>query len=438
MQNLRTVLTTAMLICLGAGPAAGPAEAQTATIKVSATSAAASEGDRLIFEIGGNWDYNAEIEFRTVDGTATSDADYRGDSGSVCHNPEDDQGNEREYCENGGQKAPCEAAAVHYTDDQVESDETYYMEAWVTRYETGATDANGMPVWRECPSGCGRARVTATIIDNTEEEEPEAEGRVSFTADTASVDEGKSISLTVKFTPKPDTTHGAASVDWTTTDDTATAGRDYNHASDTVRFSACSISCSEQTRTIRVSTRQDEVREPDERFTVNLSNPNNAEMLLHDSQWVLVTIRDDEENGLPRVELIARKTRVEAGGGVELVAEAVDDEGPVESYEWSGAGDFSKVPGAENADWKRIWTAPRPHTPDESARDVGRRAGQRVHAVGLQRRLLLRASRLRLGKLTPPRKPEPPPTAAPEGSRASAETLGRESLQQPEVDEAER
>ena len=35
----------------------------------------------------------------------------------------------------------------------------------------------------------------------------------------------------------------------------------------------------------------------------------------------------------------------------------------------------------------------------ECARDVGRREVQRVHAVGLQRRLLLRATRVRMGQL---------------------------------------
>ena len=37
--------------------------------------------------------------------------------------------------------------------------------------------------------------------------------------------------------------------------------------------------------------------------------------------------------------------------------------------------------------------------PDESARDVRRREVQRVHAMGLQRRLLLRATRVRMGQL---------------------------------------
>ena len=185
----------------------------------------------------------------------------------------------------------------------MEEDETYTVEAWVSRYETGETDANGEPVMQECPSGCGRARATGTIID-LNEPEPLSPGVVGIAPETASVAEGGSISLTVTFTPPDDDgAHEAASVDWRTEDNDAVAGRDYQRGSGTFRFPACSGDCSVQTRTIQVATMQDDVQEEDERFSVWLSNPSNAWLANRYNTWSLITIADDDENRPPSVSL---------------------------------------------------------------------------------------------------------------------------------------
>ena len=354
MRHLTTALAAMMTIALGAAPA----EAQRATI--SPTSASGTEAENLEFEIDGIWRYNAVIQFRVISGTATEGPDFRGDSGTYCHTGE----SAAETCAGGYQPTPRGAFVLHWPDDEIEGDETYTVEAWVARYETGETDANGEPVMRECPTGCGRARATGTIVD-LNEPEPLRPGTVSLTTETATVAEGSAISLTVKFTP-PDVNgaHEAASVDWTTVDDDAIAGRDYNKASGAFTFPACSGSCSEHTRTIRVSTLQDEVQEDDEQFLVELLNPANAELANRYYEWTLITIEDDDENRPPSVRLsrvcnsaspCPNINRIESGGRLYLAAAASDQDGTVESYEWNGLGRFSGR-GADVG-----WTAPRPH-----------------------------------------------------------------------------
>ena len=358
MKDLRTALITAMLMALGAGPA----EAQRATISASPTSA--TEVENVEVKVSATWAYDVEVEYFAEDISATEGSDYDLGTWTACIEgtnttdaPSDD------YCEFGGAARNREATNIvaHFRDDLLEGNETYRLVARVLRWETGRLDSDGLPEVRECSGTCGRATTTVTIIDSNVEEEPEAEGRVSFTTETASVEEGDSIELSIKFTPQAGTSHRAASVAWATEDQQEAAeGIDYTGASGTVNFSECSSSCEAQTRSIRIRTIEDEAREADEGFLVRLSNPRNATIERADSQWVRITIEDDEENGPPRVELTARKTRVEAGGEVELVADAVDDEGPIESYEWSGAGRFRAK--SSQGRWETTWTAPRPHT----------------------------------------------------------------------------
>ena len=355
MRYLTTALAAMMTIALGAAPA----DAQRATI--SPTGASGTEGERLEFEIGGVWPYNAEIQFDVFSGTATEGPDFRGDSGTYCHTGE----RAAETCAGGYQPTPNVALVNHWPDDEIEGDETYTVEAWVSRYETGETDANGEPVMQECPTGCGRARATGTITD-LNEPEPLSPGIVGLATETASVAEGSAISLTVSFTPPDDDgAHEAASVDWRTEDDDAVGGRDYHRGSGTFRFPACSGDCSVQTRTIQVSTIQDEVQEEDERFTVWLSNPSNAWLANRYNTWTLITIEDDDENRPPRVRLsricnsaspCPNKNRIESGGRTNFSAAASDQDGTVESYKWNGLGGFSNT----SEDDVR-WTAPQPH-----------------------------------------------------------------------------
>ena len=314
------------------------------------------------FTIESTWRNAAEIEYRVVGRTADEGDDFSRESGEACHLPNPNTTEPEHYCDNGAQRTPYRVWVFHYSDDAAnEGDETYTVEAWITRYATGPPDPRP-----SSPNGANARADAPRASDGNHHRQHRAGGTRDDKRPRELHDgdrvrgRGGSLSLTIQYTPEPETSHLAASVDWSTSDDDAIAGRDYNAASGTVRFSACATACSTQTRSIRISTREDVVRERDEEFLVSLSNPVNAEMQRQDSEWVLVTIVDDEENGAPRIKLTASRTRVPAGGTAVLLADGSDDEGNIASYEWSGAGRFSGTDAL--GDWERKWTAPRPHS----------------------------------------------------------------------------
>ncbi len=92
------------------------------------------------------------------------------------------------------------------------------------------------------------------------------------------------VSLSAPFTSSPVT------VDYSTADNTATANSDYTAASGTLTFNPGEI-----TKTLTIPIIGEEVKEADELFFLNLSNPVNATIL--DSQ-ALGTITDDDTNGI--------------------------------------------------------------------------------------------------------------------------------------------
>jgi chitinase len=94
----------------------------------------------------------------------------------------------------------------------------------------------------------------------------------SLSISPASINEGNSGTVTLSF----DVTLSAASatpvsVDYATSDGTATAGNDYTAASGTLIFAA-----GQQAQTVMVTINSDKNKEGDETFTVTLSNPSNA------------------------------------------------------------------------------------------------------------------------------------------------------------------
>src|SRR5207244_5744531 len=76
------------------------------------------------------------------------------------------------------------------------------------------------------------------------------------------------------------------SVDWTTSDDTATAGQDYLAGNGTLSFAPGVI-----TRTISVAINGDVLDEPSETFDVLLSNPVHAS--ISDARGIGTIIADD-------------------------------------------------------------------------------------------------------------------------------------------------
>ena len=128
------------------------------------------------------------------------------------------------------------------------------------------------------PSPCAQATPTPTP---TATPDP---ATLQFSADTYSVGElGPKVTITVTRTGD---TSGVASVNYATSDGTATAGSDYAAASGTLNFAA-----GETSKNISVSVVGDTTDEPNENFFVNLSSATNATISDNQAEG---TIQDDD------------------------------------------------------------------------------------------------------------------------------------------------
>lgn len=114
---------------------------------------------------------------------------------------------------------------------------------------------------------------------------PTASGEVAFSSSTASVTEGASVTLTVERTGGSD---GAATVDFSTIDGTATAGTDFTAASGTLNWSDGDSS----NKTITVNTIGNATVDGDKDFTVELTNASGAS--LGTPAQATVTVEDDD------------------------------------------------------------------------------------------------------------------------------------------------
>ncbi len=112
----------------------------------------------------------------------------------------------------------------------------------------------------------------------------------------ASVDEGDSGNTTMTFTVRLNPmASGQVTVDWATSDGTATAGTDYTAGNGSLTFNA-----GDSSKTVSVSVTGDDVDEPDEEtFTLTLSNASGA--MIGDAE-ATGTIRDDDDE--PTVTLV--------------------------------------------------------------------------------------------------------------------------------------
>jgi len=120
---------------------------------------------------------------------------------------------------------------------------------------------------------------TLTIIDD------DSMPTVGFSADSYSVEEGAgSLNVTVNLNHPTNT---VVSVQYATSDGTATAGSDYNATSGTVTFTA-----GETSKSFSVPLIDDNLDEPDESVNLLLSNPNNATLA---TAAATLTITDNDE-----------------------------------------------------------------------------------------------------------------------------------------------
>ena len=125
----------------------------------------------------------------------------------------------------------------------------------------------------------------------------------------ASVDEGDTGSKTLDFTVTLDrAATETVTVEWATSDGTATAGTDYTAGNGTLTFSS-----GDSSKTVSVTVAGDNVDEPNETFTVTLSNPSGATL---GDDTATGTITDDDD--APTVTLVLTPDTITESGGVSM------------------------------------------------------------------------------------------------------------------------
>jgi hypothetical protein len=155
------------------------------------------------------------------------------------------------------------------------------------------TDNNGnatINVTFQVPLGTGRA-ITATATDpngNTSEfsatDATGATGSVQFSASTLNVVEDIGVATVTVL--RTGGTSGTLTVDYATANGIAVAGQDYTSTAGTLTFNG-----GETSKTIQIPITDDSPTEPDENFTITLSNTPNIESLGAPSK-LTVTIQD--------------------------------------------------------------------------------------------------------------------------------------------------
>ena len=190
--------------------------------------------------------WTVRVDYATRDGTARAGSDYTATSGSLTFAPGD----------------TAKTVSVPVTDDAVQDTPetlTLRLSNAVPPYDTTSVD------WGSEEQGVLVVDSVATgTIRNTEDQ---AEPRTVSVSD-ASAAEGDSAVFTVSLSAASD---GEVTVDYATSDGTATAGEDYTATSGTLTFAA-----NETSKTVSVATTDDSVDEDGETFTLTLSNASGA------------------------------------------------------------------------------------------------------------------------------------------------------------------
>ena len=273
------------------------------TVSVTDVSGVEDDVGSLLFEVsldaaGG---VATTVDYATTDGTATAASDYAATSGSLTFS--------------AGELKKTIAVPV-LADSVPEEDETITL--------TLSNAVNGR---------LQRGVATGTIFDD--------DATLSV-AGGAALEARGPVEFVVTL-QGGGSQRGTVTVNYATSDGTATAGNDYMSTSGMLTYSDVG------TQTVRVTVHDDSDKEPDETFTLTLSGPSNAEI---PEPTATGTIRNDD--GL-RVELTAEPSRVSEGDGptdVTVTAALVDGLRTVAttvtvSVDWSGnfnAVDFINVP----------------------------------------------------------------------------------------------
>jgi uncharacterized protein with beta-barrel porin domain len=156
----------------------------------------------------------------------------------------------------------------------------------------------------ECSSSLSIGN-NATINITDDDASPPQLGTVSLDNATYSVNESGG-SVTISAT-RSDGADSAISVDFSTTDGTAIAGQDFDALSGTLNWDDGESG----TKTIVIPITPDSTVEPDETFTLNLSNPSTGLSL--DTSSTTVTILDDDNAGVVNLDSATYSVNEKAG-----------------------------------------------------------------------------------------------------------------------------
>ena len=222
--------------------------------RISIADTTVEEGDyaRFLVTLSPARDQRVTVRYRTEEGTADEGTDYRGVSRTLTFVPGDTQQS---------------ILVWTHEDDIDEPSETFRVEL-------------SNPIGATIEDGSG----TGTIVGEGELE-PQTPPALSISDATAA--EGRTARFAVTLSPASAQT---VTVNYRTASGTAAAGVDFDSVSGTLTFGPYATR-----QTIAVKTREDELDEPDETFTVTLSNPSGA--ILADAVGT-GTITDDDERPL--------------------------------------------------------------------------------------------------------------------------------------------
>ena len=222
--------------------------------KISIADTTVEEGDtaRFVVTLSPASDQTVTVRYKTADGTADEGTDYRGVSRTLTFVPDDTEQT---------------ILVWSHEDDVDDPNETFTAEL---SNPIGATLEDGS--------------ATGTII---EYDESVPQPKLSI-VDTTVV-EGGTAQFTVRLSPASEQT---VTVRYRTASETAVAGRDFDTASGTLTFTP-----GNRRQSIAVPTREDDLDEPNETFTVRLNNAIGA--TLEDGSATGTIVDDDVSVSVP-------------------------------------------------------------------------------------------------------------------------------------------
>ena len=223
---------------------------------LSVADARAGEGGTLRFAVrlSEASDAAVTVDYATADGTATAGEDYTAGSGTLTFNA-------------GELEQTIQVAAL--ADRTEEGDETFTVSL---SNPSGATLAD-----REATGTVGNVAAPLPTLNVAD----------------ARAEEGGTLRFAVRLGEAGDS---AVTVDYATSDATATAGDDYTAASGTLTFAAGVLE-----QTVEVAALADRTEEGDETFTVSLSNPSGATLADREATGTVENVAPEPEGNAPPV-----------------------------------------------------------------------------------------------------------------------------------------